>query len=134
MPGGRPMVFVGSYDGTFYGLDARSGAVRWKYYDGGAISGGSSVVGDIVYFANIRHKTTTGLNVRTGKVVFRWPDGAYNPVISDTRTIFLVGNKALYALQTPETIQQLKRQQIAYKEKLRAYKERKRKAAAAAGG
>ncbi len=34
-----PTVFIGSYDGNFYALDARSGSVRWTHHDGGRISG-----------------------------------------------------------------------------------------------
>jgi outer membrane protein assembly factor BamB len=98
-PKGRPTVFVGSYDGTFYALDARSGKVRWSKHEGGAISGGSTLVGDIVYSANIRTKRTTGYSARTGRVVFTFPDGSYNPVVSDGRTIFLDGYKRIYALR-----------------------------------
>jgi outer membrane protein assembly factor BamB len=129
VPGSRPMIYVGSYDGSFYGMDARSGRVMWSHYDGGHISGGASVVGDIVYFANIRKKTTTGLSARTGRQVFSFRDGAYNPVISDTRTIFLVGNKTLYALQTPKTMRRLKRERVAFEKKMREYKRKKRNAA-----
>jgi outer membrane protein assembly factor BamB len=138
VPGGRPMIYVGSYDGSFYAMDARSGKVRWSRHDGGHISGGASIVGDIVYFANIRKKTTTGLNARTGRRVFSFPDGAYNPVISDTRTIFLVGDKALYSLQTPQTVHRLRREarlfarrQRRYERRVRAYRAQKRKAQAA---
>jgi outer membrane protein assembly factor BamB len=128
--GAPPMIYVGSYDGSFYGMDARSGRIMWSHHDGGHISGGASVVGDIVYFANIRTKRTTGLNARTGRQVLDFGDGAYNPVISDTRTIFLVGNKTLYALQTPQTMRKLKREKIAFEQKMREYKRKKRKATA----
>ena len=94
-----PSVFVGSYDGTFYALDAKSGAVRWSKHEGGAISGGSTLVGDIVYSANIRTKRTTGYSARTGRVLFTFPDGSYNPVVSDGQTIFLDGYKRIYALR-----------------------------------
>jgi outer membrane protein assembly factor BamB len=98
-PGGRPTVYVGSYDGTFYALDARSGHVRWRYRDGGSISGGATLIGNIVYFSNIRQNDTTGLNARTGRRVFHFPDGAYNPVIADPGTIYLTGKKKLYGLR-----------------------------------
>jgi outer membrane protein assembly factor BamB len=51
VPGGKPTVYFGSYDGTFYAVDAQSGNVRWTYKDGGKISGGATVVGDIVYYS-----------------------------------------------------------------------------------
>lgn len=99
VPGGRPTVYFGSYDGNFYALDARSGKVRWTYHDGGKLSGGATVVGDIVYFSNIAKKDTTGLGARTGRKVFHIGRGSFNPVISDGRTIFLTGYSSLYALR-----------------------------------
>ena len=57
------------------------------------------MIGDIVYFSNYGKKSTTGLGVRTGKKVFSMGRGAFNPVISDGRTIFLTGYSSLYALR-----------------------------------
>jgi outer membrane protein assembly factor BamB len=99
LPGMRPRVYFGSYDGKFYALDARSGKVAWTHRDGGKISGGATVVGDIVYFSNYGKKDTTGLGARTGREVFHMGRGAFNPVISDGRTIFLTGYSSLYALR-----------------------------------
>jgi outer membrane protein assembly factor BamB len=99
VPGGAPTVYIGSYSGTFYALDARSGRVRWSYNAHGKISGASTVVGDIVYFSTINGKNTFGLGVRTGRRVFYIGRGAYNPVVSDGRTIFLNGYSSLYALR-----------------------------------
>jgi outer membrane protein assembly factor BamB len=99
VPGGRPTVYIGSYDGTFYALDARSGAVRWSFRDGGKISGAATVVGGVVYFSNVGNRTTTGLGARTGKMLMRRRDGAFNPVVSDTRTIFFTGRRKLYGLR-----------------------------------
>jgi outer membrane protein assembly factor BamB len=97
--GGKPTVFFGSYDGTFYAVDARNGKQLWSRKEGGKISGGATVVGDIVYYSNWGKKTTTGLGVRTGKKVFSMGRGSFNPVISDGRTIFLTGYSSLYALR-----------------------------------
>jgi outer membrane protein assembly factor BamB len=99
VPGGAPTVYIGSYSGTFYALDARSGRVRWSFNANGKISGASSVVGDIVYFSTINRKNTFGLGARTGRRVFYMGRGAYNPVVSDGRTIFLNGYSSLYALR-----------------------------------
>jgi outer membrane protein assembly factor BamB len=124
VPGAGPMVYVGSYDGSFYGIDARSGRIRWSHHDGGHISGSATLVGNTVYFGNIRLKQTTGLNARTGRRVFRFPDGAYGSVISDGRTI-LVGNKTLYALQTPQTARKLRREARRLARQRRQYQQRK---------
>jgi outer membrane protein assembly factor BamB len=102
VPQGKPTVYFGSYSGRFYGLDARSGKVIWSHNAKGKISGGATVVGDIVYFANLSKKETIGLGARTGRKVFRFPRGSFNPVISDGRTIFLTGYSSLYALR-PKT-------------------------------
>jgi outer membrane protein assembly factor BamB len=97
--GGKPTVFFGSYDGKFYAVDARNGKVIWAHRDGGKISGGATVIGDIVYYSNLGKKDTTGLGVRTGREVFHMGRGSFNPVISDGRTIFLTGYSSLYALR-----------------------------------
>jgi len=98
-PGDKPTVYAGSYDGTFYALDARSGSVRWRFSGGSRISGGATLLGDIVYFADLGSRRTFGLGARTGRKVFEFPRGGYNPVVTDRKTIFLVGYGAMYALE-----------------------------------
>jgi len=98
VPGGRPTVYAGSYSGKFYALDARSGKVRWTHDAKGKISGGATIVGDIVYFSNLRKKSTVGLGARTGRKVFDFGRGAYNPVVSDGKRLYLTGYSSLYAL------------------------------------
>ncbi len=102
VPGGKPTVYFGSYDGVFYAVDARNGKVRWTHRDGGKISGGATVVGDIVYFSNLGKKDTTGLGARTGREVFHMGRGSFNPVISDGRTLFVTGYSSLYALRAKQ--------------------------------
>jgi outer membrane protein assembly factor BamB len=103
LPGIGPTVYIGSYDGNFYAFNAQSGAVRWKHYAGGRISGSGTIVGDVVYFSNLGSKTTTGLNVRTGQRVFAFGDGAFNPVIADANTIYLVGYSRIYQMLPKRT-------------------------------
>jgi outer membrane protein assembly factor BamB len=97
-PGLGPTVYIGSYDGGFYAFNARSGAVRWRYPAGGKISGSATIVGKFVYFSNLAAKTTIGLDARTGRKRFGWTDGAFNPVVADTRAVYLAGYGALYEL------------------------------------
>ena len=52
-PGLGPTVYVGSYDGTFYALNARSGQIEWQFHPGGRISGSATIVGRVVYFADL---------------------------------------------------------------------------------
>ena len=99
VPGGKPTVYVGSYDGRFYALDAKSGKVRWKHKAPGRISGAATVVGDIVYFGDLHSRTTTGLGARTGRKVFRFGRGGFNPVVSDGRDLYVVGYASLSQLR-----------------------------------
>ncbi|HLJ03013.1 MAG TPA: PQQ-binding-like beta-propeller repeat protein [Solirubrobacteraceae bacterium] len=97
-PGLGPTVFMGSYDGNFYAFDARSGAVRWRHYDGQRISGSATIVGSVVYYSDLGARTTSGLDVRTGRRVFFFSDGAFNPIVGDSRALYLSGYTMLYEL------------------------------------
>jgi hypothetical protein len=56
------------------------------------------VVGDIVYFSNLGKKSTVGLGARTGRKVFDFGRGAYNPVVSDGKRLYLTGYASVTAL------------------------------------
>ena len=96
--GGAPTVYVGSYDGRFYALDARSGTTRWSRALGDRISGAATVIGDLVFVSELEKTKTWALGVNTGQTVWRSGRGAFNPVISDGRRIYLVGYSSLSAL------------------------------------
>jgi outer membrane protein assembly factor BamB len=91
-------VYAGSYDGKLYAFDARSGAVRWAHNAGGKISGGPVVVGDLVFYSNLAARSTTALGVATGRPVWSIGRGAFNPVISDGKRLYLNGYSTLYML------------------------------------
>ena len=98
VPGSRPTVYIGSYDGNLYALDARTGSSRWTARGGGRISGGPSIVGRIVYFADLDSKATYGVDARTGERVFKRSRGYYNPVVSDGKRIYMTGYASVTAL------------------------------------
>ena len=98
VPGVGATVFIGSYDGNFYALNARSGGVRWAHRDGGKISGAPTVVGRVVYYSSLGNHDTIGLNVSNGNRVWRYPFGAFNPVISDGRRVYLTLNSNVVGL------------------------------------
>jgi outer membrane protein assembly factor BamB len=98
VPGIGPTVYVGSYDGTFYAYNARTGDTRWTYEAGNSISGGSTIIGSIVYFATLQNTATTGLDIRTGRKVYSFFDGKFDPVISDGKRLYVDGYRDLYAL------------------------------------
>jgi outer membrane protein assembly factor BamB len=97
--GRGPTVFIGSYTGRFYAFDARSGAERWSFQSPGRISGAVSVIGRVVYFANLATRETHGLDVRTGKEVFRHDGGGFSPPLSDGETLYLTGYATQLALK-----------------------------------
>jgi outer membrane protein assembly factor BamB len=99
-----PTVYVGSYDGTFYALNARSGAVRWQHKAGGKISGSPVLIGDVVYYSFLGgngvggNGGTAALSARTGRRLFGFGKGAFNPAVSDDRNLYLVGYSSIYQL------------------------------------
>ena len=97
-PGLGPTVYLGSYDGNFYAFDARSGAIRWRHPSGGKISGSGTIVGNVVYYSDLGRKTTIGLDARTGRRVFLFHDGAFNPIVADRSAMYLSGYTMLYQM------------------------------------
>src|SRR3954468_24048575 len=116
-PDSPPSVYFGTYGGSrFYALDARNGNERWSADVGGSVIGAASVIGNIVYVANLNTTETDGFNVANGNKVWTFKDGAYNPVISDGRNIYLTGYKTLYALK-PRAPADIKRKATAARKK-----------------
>jgi outer membrane protein assembly factor BamB len=97
-PGLGPTVYLGSYNGRFYALNARSGHVSWSFDAHGRISGSATIVGKVVYFADLGEHRTYGLGISTGRKLFEMHTGAFDPVISDGRNIYLTGFTGLFGL------------------------------------
>jgi outer membrane protein assembly factor BamB len=93
-----PTIYLGSYNGIFYALNAQSGGVRWRFNAHGRISGSATIIGRIVYFADLGQHRTYGLGISTGRVLFEKNTGSFDPVISDSEHLYLTGYSALYAL------------------------------------
>ena len=98
-PGLGPTIYLGSYDGNFYALNARSGHIDWTHAAHGRISGSATIIGRIVYFADLGTRHTLGLDISTGHVALNFPAGSFDPVIADEHTLYLTGYNALYALE-----------------------------------
>jgi outer membrane protein assembly factor BamB len=100
--------YVGSYDHRLYALSQASGAVRWSFDAGAPISGAPTVLDGLVYFStcgscssyesNARDRRTFAVDARTGRLVWRFPDGEYSPVIADRERVYLTGYTHLYGL------------------------------------
>jgi outer membrane protein assembly factor BamB len=97
-PGLGPTVYLGSYDGNFYAFNAQSGSIDWTHHAGGRISGSPTIVGNVLYYSDLGSRTTTGLDPRTGRQVYFFPDGAFNPIIADPGALYLSGYSKLYQL------------------------------------
>jgi outer membrane protein assembly factor BamB len=97
-PGTPPSIYFGSYSGSVYALDARSGAARWSRYAAGPVSGAGSMIGSVFYAGDLKTTEAFGFRARDGSLVFQSRDGAYNPVISDGRLLYLTGVRVIYSL------------------------------------
>ena len=96
-----PTVYIGSFDGNIYALNAKNGEPRWSRSAGGQVVGSLSAIGNIVYVAEFTHATTYGFDdAAPASQVFRYKTGTYTPVISDGRRIYLVGYSSINALRT----------------------------------
>ena len=91
-------LYLPTFDGRFYALDARSGATRWVRDAHGRVSGGAVVIGDTVWFSTLEQQTRA-LGARTGQLLFKIHRGQFNPVVSDGERIYLVGHSAITALE-----------------------------------
>jgi outer membrane protein assembly factor BamB len=98
VPGLGPTVYIGSYDGIFRAYDANSGRLRWSHGAGGRIDGSATVLANVVYFSALGGNRTSGLNWRTGRQVFSFPDGEFTPVITDGKVVFLIGYATIYQM------------------------------------
>jgi outer membrane protein assembly factor BamB len=100
--------YIGSYDHRLYALSQATGRIRWTFDAGAPISGAPTVLNGLVYFStcgscssyesNPGARRTFALDARTGRLVWRFHDGEYSPVIADRERLYLTGFTALYGL------------------------------------
>jgi hypothetical protein len=57
------------------------------------------MIGDIFYVGDLKTTQTFGFRASDGRKVFASSDGAYNPVISDGRLLYMTGYRVIYALK-----------------------------------
>ncbi|HSL65188.1 MAG TPA: PQQ-binding-like beta-propeller repeat protein [Gaiellaceae bacterium] len=104
-------VYVGSYDGNVYAFDAATGDERWRRELPAAIHGAPTILAGRIYFstcgtcgqrgsrfAKRGPSLTFALDARTGRVVWRFGDGHYSPVVADATRVYLAGSTSVYAL------------------------------------
>jgi outer membrane protein assembly factor BamB len=100
--------YIGSYDHRLYAISQATGRIRWTFDAGAPISGAPTVLAGLVYFStcgscssyesNPRARRTFAVDARTGRLVWRFNDGEYSPVIADRERLYLTGFTALYGL------------------------------------
>jgi outer membrane protein assembly factor BamB len=49
-------------------------------------------------YAELGPRRTFAVDARTGRIVWRFPDGHYSPVVADGQRVYLMGDTTLYAL------------------------------------
>jgi outer membrane protein assembly factor BamB len=89
-------VYIGSYDKHLYAIDALSGKLRWRYDVGGAIPGTAVVIGHTVYTSSFATGKSIGIDVRSHRKVFSYGSPGYTPMVSDGRSLFLVGYYSIH--------------------------------------
>ena len=99
VPGTPPTVYIGSYDSHLYALAARTGRKEWRFDVGGPIPGTATVIGHTVYTSSFETGRSIGIDVRTRRKNFSLGSPGYTPMISDGRSLYLVGYFTLHALQ-----------------------------------
>src|SRR5947199_9528781 len=77
-------VYVGSYDGKFYALNAQSGAVKWKFATEGE--------------RRFEAKGIHGLQPRNQTIADRWDVFLSSPVVGNGLVYFGSGDGNLYAV------------------------------------
>jgi outer membrane protein assembly factor BamB len=106
-------VFVGTYDGKFYALNAATGDVIWQHDAAGAVHAAATVLHGLVYYAtcstcgSAAQRTvkrgpdgTYALDARTGRLVWRTGQGKYaNPIVADEKRVYLTGRANVYGLK-----------------------------------
>ena len=106
-------LYVGTYDGKFYALDAATGDTKWVTEMPAAVHGAATVMDGLVYLSTcgfcgqkgVRSAKkgpngTYALDARTGKLVWRFPDGQYSPLVADAERVYITGATRIYALES----------------------------------
>ena len=69
------VMYIGSWDNNVYALNARTGALLWKYATGGPVDSAPAVANGVVYFGSWDFNVYA-LNARTGALLWKYTTGA----------------------------------------------------------
>ena len=98
VPGLGPTVYIGSYDGDFYAFSAihRRRPVESRGRRPDRRFGHRHRERRLLLEPRLEHHR--GLNWRSGRQVFSFPDGEFTPVITDGKVVFLIGYSTIYQM------------------------------------
>jgi outer membrane protein assembly factor BamB len=75
----------------------RFGHVSWRTDLHSKMAASPGLVGGVVYFATLKQRTY-GLDARTGRQLWGFPDGKYSPVVADRKRLYVVGYARMYGM------------------------------------
>ena len=97
------VVYVGSYDGFLYALDAESGALRWRYETDGWVVSSPFVSDGVVYVGSTIYDSDDGflyaLDAESGALRWRYETDGWvaSPVVSDG-VVYVGSDGSVYTL------------------------------------
>ncbi|MFZ2451920.1 MAG: PQQ-binding-like beta-propeller repeat protein [Methylovulum miyakonense] len=71
------VVYVGSYDGNVYAINAATGVQKWAYPTGGIVGSSPAVANGVVYIGSNEGKSLFALNAATGVKKWAFPTGSH---------------------------------------------------------
>jgi len=108
----RRKVYVGTWDGKVSAFDAATGSTIWSFEAPAAVHGAPTILNGILYFSTCprcgaggsRHtkkgpRGTFGLDARNGRVLWRFWDGQYSPVVADRERLYIAGHTRVYGFE-----------------------------------
>ena len=94
------VVYVGSWDGNVYALNASTGATLWSYATGGVVYSSPAVANGVVYVGS-GDGNVYALNASTGAKLWSYTTGSYvysSPAVANGVVYVGSGDGSLYAL------------------------------------
>jgi outer membrane protein assembly factor BamB len=99
-PGTDDLVLIGSYDGHLYGLDARTGKVRWKVLTNGQVHATPAVLDGLAFVAGC-DGIFRAIRVADGREAYQIESGTYtasSPILDGDRAYFGTFDNEVLAL------------------------------------
>lgn len=105
------VVYVGTYDGFVVAYDSGTGQQLWRVSVPGAVHGAPVLMDGLLYFSTCAGCGQNGvryaksgpdgsyaIDITTHKIVWRFPDGKYSPLVADDQQVYLIGAGVIRAM------------------------------------